>query len=378
MGEFSEALEILTTVEKSRERGAGLGELLDFSRPLQDIEPFSRGKGKWVARGHSGGGVYQGAMVACARVAEGFTPQEVVNASAAVLEENNLDFASCTELAGLRSDGAISIELSPNILVTNSGRVWDAPVQCGPNLAWLGDATGPSRTLKIVARYNCHPLVTDQHVDRPPLTSLQEELDTRRAIDALVVAGESLVLVSKKYTLPLSPFYPSLGGGAGEYLFEPIWIEGDIPAESLVQAHFAAYERAEFSSDELASLRLALDRVSRSRSLNSDLADRALDLGLALEILTMHGERNKSELNMRLSTRVALLLGGCPEERRSNLKAAKKLYDYRSAAAHTGRIETNFHEDQVALDRLVCRVASKIIDRGKFPVWQDIQIGIDD
>ncbi|MGQ3146915.1 MAG: hypothetical protein ACT6T3_18860, partial [Agrobacterium sp.] len=128
------------------------------------------------------------------------------------------------------------------------------------------------------------------------------------------------------------------------------------------------------------ALSVAIDRLGKARSWQSS-ADRALDLGMALEIALMHESGNKSgantEITNKLSSRAAWLLGRDPAERKEAYNSAKKIYGHRSAAAHSGRLK---REDEfVKLDGngFVTHTLLEILRRGDFPVWDDLVLGLE-
>gem|GEM_PF-6225012 len=88
-------------------------------------------------------------------------------------------------------------------------------------------------------------------------------------------------------------------------------------------------------------LRIPLDRLNRA-ILEGDFADKAIDLGIALEALLLHDSGNptdRGELKFRLGLRGAWLLGDNAAERKTIQKGLADLYDLRSRAVHSGLIE---------------------------------------
>jgi Apea-like HEPN len=84
-------------------------------------------------------------------------------------------------------------------------------------------------------------------------------------------------------------------------------------------------------------MRIALDRLSRALRAG-DGVDNAIDLGIALEAMLLHGigKNDRGELRSRLSIRGATFLGGEKPERLRILKLLKDAYDLRSMAVHSG------------------------------------------
>lgn len=129
-----------------------------------------------------------------------------------------------------------------------------------------------------------------------------------------------------------------------------------------------------------AALHVAIDRLGKARGLSSNV-DKALDLGMALEIALMHENGNSGggsgEITYKLSSRAAWLLGKNPEERTQVFEKAKKIYGHRSAAAHSGRLKNE--SDFLSLDAhaFTTRILREILQRGSFPVWHHLIFGVE-
>jgi hypothetical protein len=120
-------------------------------------------------------------------------------------------------------------------------------------------------------------------------------------------------------------------------------------------------------------LRIALDRLNQALR-ERRIVDKAIDQGIALEILLLHGISSTSELSYRQSIRGAAFLGGGKEDRQATFNTLRSAYDLRSVAVHTGSLGKK--EDQEAVEvmkdaaRICASVARKVIDRGSFPDWE--------
>ncbi len=117
-------------------------------------------------------------------------------------------------------------------------------------------------------------------------------------------------------------------------------------------------------------LRHAVDRLNLAKR-RQNVLDRAIDLGIALEMLLLHGLDDKTELKFRLSLRGAHFIGGTKEQREANFNLLKKIYNLRSKAVHDGlfdkkhlEVASDVIEKGVAVASLVSR---KIIQDGSFP-----------
>jgi hypothetical protein len=100
------------------------------------------------------------------------------------------------------------------------------------------------------------------------------------------------------------------------------------------------------SEDDRGRLRLALERLIRSRS-QLNPGNRAIDLAIALEVLFMNVERD--EHSYKISLRAARLLRTSLTDRRRVLLEVKRVYDLRSGMVHTGRAKDKWNIDNVQL-----------------------------
>jgi Apea-like HEPN len=124
-------------------------------------------------------------------------------------------------------------------------------------------------------------------------------------------------------------------------------------------------------SPEKAALVVALGRMSQGLR-RHNLVDRALDFGIALEVILLHGVGSNTELSFRFCIHAANFLGGTNDERYVNYKFWKSVYNLRSQAAHTGTLkDIGQHEIEILekAGNFCAKIALMIIDRGGFPTW---------
>jgi hypothetical protein len=122
---------------------------------------------------------------------------------------------------------------------------------------------------------------------------------------------------------------------------------------------------------DLAVVQLAVGRLRRSR-LHESPPDRAIDLGAALEMLTLeNGQRQ--ELAFRVSVRAARMLGTDPAQRSIIFKTVKDAYDARSAAVHTGKLAQRHVDVLRPADQVCVDLAKEVIGRSGFPKnWDEL------
>jgi Apea-like HEPN len=124
-------------------------------------------------------------------------------------------------------------------------------------------------------------------------------------------------------------------------------------------------------------LRIGLDRLGVALR-ESALTDKAIDLGIALEAILLHGKDRieQGEHKYRAAMRGATFLGGSRDERTAVFNLLKDAYDLRSSAVHTGRLVKKKIRGMSAAEILsaaaakCAALAGKLIERGSFPDWE--------
>ena len=149
---------------------------------------------------------------------------------------------------------------------------------------------------------------------------------------------------------------------------KPMALEGELIARL-----FHRFE--EFKPSEKNVVRVSLDRLGQALR-RQDIVDKAIDLGIALEVLLLHGigKNDRGELRFRSSIRGATFLGGDRPERLKTLKLLKDAYDLRSKAVHSGVLKEEQKgppPKQILEDatNICARIAQNLIHRGSFPDW---------
>lgn len=156
---------------------------------------------------------------------------------------------------------------------------------------------------------------------------------------------------------------------------DPVALDGKSIAEL-----FQQFEK--FKPAEKSVMRVALDRLNQSIR-EPNIVDKAIDLGIAIEVMLLHGigKNNIGELRFRTSIRGATFLGGEKLEQLKTFKLLKDAYDLRSKAVHTGILEPNKKEPPPKpiledATSTCARIARKLIAIGSFPNWEaDYVIG---
>jgi len=126
-------------------------------------------------------------------------------------------------------------------------------------------------------------------------------------------------------------------------------------------------------------LSIPLNRLNQSiRRMQS--VDSAIELGIALEALFFDDGTKSSELSFKLRLRGAWLLGATHEQRKEVMATLDELYDCRSAAIHSGKldgIKTHKPKDELLKEGycLVAQAIESILRKGRFPDWNDLVLG---
>ncbi|MBX5008746.1 hypothetical protein HJB67_01910 [Rhizobium lentis] len=159
-----------------------------------------------------------------------------------------------------------------------------------------------------------------------------------------------------------------------QYSQEPFTFGSIEPDVERIRALYSSLE--EFKQP--AAVRLVIDRLGRARTSSSPV-DKALDLGMALEIALMHENKNtpaaNNEITYKIATRAAWLLGRDKESRKEAYSIANRIYGHRSAAVHTGRLRNEADFLSLNADGFLQKVALEILRRGNFPDWRELVLG---
>jgi hypothetical protein len=152
---------------------------------------------------------------------------------------------------------------------------------------------------------------------------------------------------------------------------KPITLNGEAAARV-----FSLLE--DFEHTQKQALQVALDRLIQALRRKHGV-DKAIDLGIALEVMLLHGigANDRGELRFRSSIRGATFLGDEKTERLEIFRILKESYDLRSQAVHSGVLKKGKAEQILEQAANICaQIALKLIERRSFPDWDaEIVIG---
>ena len=194
-----------------------------------------------------------------------------------------------------------------------------------------------------------------------------------------------LSLVGPRHVAPLgywnqiaTPGAPNFGASVSNFATPSFWVRVRPPlpldlvdARQLVDAFF------QLSPKFRAELRISSDRLNNALG-ESNPVDKAIDLGIALEALLLHGlGANRGELRFRLALYGAALIGGSPSEKMANFKLLRKLYDLRSGAVHSGSLQTSGDPQKILTEgsTMCSTLIRKLIDLKAWPDWETLVFG---
>ena len=131
-------------------------------------------------------------------------------------------------------------------------------------------------------------------------------------------------------------------------------------------------------------LRVPIQRLNQARRRQS-LADKAIDLGISFEALFLGDRNEKEQISFTFRLRGAWFLGKNFEERDDLIRKFQKIYDCRSTAVHTGKLDQEIKlgkQNKISAsifldqaDSLCAQAIMKVIDDGKFPDWNHLILG---
>ncbi|MGZ8934773.1 MAG: hypothetical protein ACXW04_07720 [Methylobacter sp.] len=130
-------------------------------------------------------------------------------------------------------------------------------------------------------------------------------------------------------------------------------------------------------------MRIPIQRLNQSRR-RKNIADRAIDLGIAFEALYLNDRSSTEQISFTFRLRAAWHLGGCAEYRKMLIKMFKMIYELRSKAVHTGKIDQEVKLNKKTIsttdflnqaDSLCVQSIRKIINDSHYPDWESVILG---
>jgi hypothetical protein len=253
------------------------------------------------------------------------------------------------------------------------------------------NATPPAPAVALTKEYLVNKVVSD----RPESSFEAHSQSTARVQAELFALATVLNCVpgvccvpgySTSYLPPSVPTGPFSGSAGGTPIFDVLphrSSEFRNGQQALATALLRSYETKPPQVKD--RLQRAIFRLAQAKGRLDD-GDKALDLGIALEMLLLNSEHNGQELpgqlNLHFRLRGSWLIGNDPTERKSLYRALGKLYAFRSQIAHNGYsdelMKLDHAERQAVLMDLIGiaeRIFQKIVLEGVPKDWASLILG---
>lgn len=205
----------------------------------------------------------------------------------------------------------------------------------------------------------------DEHVEHQQKLNFGYDngsTELTKAFAAIVACGIAVEQGAKfwQYT---EPGYPQFSSAISLSTRRPnlrsMWFEIDAKK---VATYFDLAER--FA--QWPNLARLISRLGRAR-VSHDHVDSHIDYGIIAESLLTHSDGQTSEIAHRLSTRAAWFLGEDADGRRIIAEQVRKLYRWRSNAAHAGVLSSKWSpDDRLRADEICTALIRKTLERGAF------------
>jgi len=348
-----------------------------FDEALLDTEPFAPLRDAWLFSGDGGGRVARGAVGEWALRRIGREePTAIVAEARRQIAANRGSYFEVGAVRGADIDRVA--DLGPGLSLVPAK---DVPVEWRALRQY--EHTPPVGLLDCcVLRqdYGVTPGFVDGRAPRTEKSSETVPDRAQRYANRELVRAAMLLETTNAIELPMISVLADpatlLAAPGGRYgaPFAPFLSPPSMPLDAgKVEERYR--ELRQFASGELDVLMHAIDRLGRART-DPLLVDKALDLGLAAEILFTHGNTGgNSEVRHKLGMRAAWLIGEDVATRLAIFDQARALYDARSKAAHEGKLPRRSAFEAATADRLVVAALDTIIAHGSFPDWDRLTMG---
>lgn len=343
---------------------------------LRQVSPFDAYSESWIFTGDGGGAMAHGRFGdwAIDHLVKRLEPAAILSAFGEEIAGNVGHYSELSAILGVKLDATVDLADG----VTLDAEPEDT-FECLLHRIPFQTLPVPSGTSVLRHRYRVEPafeLRNDAPVGESVTTPAASARDQVRQRVRLACILASVGPVELPFSI-LQPDRASLfvagdGNQAGRPFSAMPLVTFPVEGTAVERAygHLATFRGG-------ASMARAIDRLGRSR-LAINPVDRALDLGMAAEIVLMHDHSpNNTEIAHKIGSRAAWLLGQTPTERATFLADMKSLYGARSQAVHSGFLSSRSTVDLDVADALVTRIFNTILARGAFPDWSSLVMGGD-
>jgi hypothetical protein len=343
---------------------------------LSRAEPFTDFATCWVFSGDGGGSVVGGRFGEWAidRLVEKISPEDIVELFMDEVARNAAVYEDVSPVLGIEINEPC--ELGDGVrLVPPAADIFSA-FDYPWRYSWPSMPTGTGfliQSYKVTPAFEQHPAEANGPAGSSttqPASSARDAIRRRFRLACLLGSSGGVELPMSVILSDRRALLSAGGTMSGRpFAAHPLVA---FPADmAMIKTAFG--QLAAFAEGD--SLTRAIDRLGRSR-LAIHPVDRALDLGMAAEIVLMHdlGTSN-TEITYKIGSRAAWLLGEGAAERTKIFDEMKHLYKARSDAVHSGVLPPKSKVDLDLADQLVVRVVQAILQRGSFPDWTSLTLG---
>lgn len=347
---------------------------------LIETEPFRCLHAAWLFTGDGGGRILGGRCGpwAADQLILDKSPEAIVDAAQAEIAENVNRLSDVSPIFGAKLDREIVLENGDALI----------PASQVPS-EWRASGVMDNFVRSPFDPRDCCVLRQDLSVS--PAIAVRTSLSERAAVQSVTLPNDEerrtirarvraamLLSCNSAIELPVATrvgppgrLFAAVGLKTGA-LGSPTPLPHSVAIdEDKFKRNFEALGR--FKSTE--ALTRAVDRLGRART-SKGLTDVALELGIAAEILLMHGtSSNNTEISYKLASRAAWLLGHTSADRAIAFKAARELYKARSEAVHNGTLSSKSTFDPASSGELVRAAIESVLFRGDFPNWDVLVLG---
>jgi hypothetical protein len=239
-------------------------------------------------------------------------------------------------------------------------------------------------TTAITRRCRIKKLFNDTHPLQPDVDFWKSQ-EKFHDIALLLNAGTGISCLpgfATSYSNSMEPFGGFTGSSYSYRLYDIIGVQQVKLAEDR-QAEIQTLIRNfnSLNDGDQDRFRRVLLRIAQAKR-RTDIHDRVLDLGIALEMLLLKDNTNRDTLASAFRWRGAWLISDGFEERQKNARLLKDLYTYRCHVAHRGLLEEGkpqkinavreqFPDLQSAAEK-ICQV---MLGRSKSIDWERLLLG---
>jgi hypothetical protein len=348
---------------------------------LLETDPFNCLRSAWLFTG-DGGGLILGLRCgewAANQLLSGNSPEDIVSNAQSELARNTSDLFDISPIFGAKLEQEIvlqdGIRLIPAEQVPQEWHTFNVMTNFVSSPFDPRDCCVLRQDMTVSPAFAARTSISERVTVKSVTVPTDDE---RRAIRARVRAA-MLLSCSSAIELPVTTRLASRNqllvfqGSKSGSLTTGMLPFAKTVDENCFKRNFAALGSFR-NSDALVR---AIDRLGRARFGNNP-GDAALDLGIAAEVLLMHGTSNSNtEIAYKLATRAAWLTGRSVADRASAFEAARELYKARSDAVHNGKLSSRTTFDQERGDELVRSAIEAVLLKGDFPNWDKLILGAD-